>query len=91
MQASIAGFATETVADASMRATSNPEVQEMLARLAAPNATTPYLDPPGPAIGMLKQLLPHPEEWGFAGFDNASPLLPEPDKAEVKSLAGPKK
>ena len=91
MQASSAGFATETVAEASMRATNNPEVQEMLARLAAPNATPPHLDPPGPGIGMLKRLLPHPEEWGFAGFDNTSPLLPEPEKAEAKVLAAPKK
>jgi hypothetical protein len=90
MLANIAGFSTETVADISMRATDNPEVQEVLARLAAPNATTPALDPPGPAIGMLKKLLPHPEEWGFES--NVSPILPAPDKTrKAEALPGPKK
>ena len=39
MLATIAGFATDTVADISMRATDNPDVQEVLAQLAAPNFT----------------------------------------------------
>jgi hypothetical protein len=81
MMANIAGFATETVSDISMRATDNPEVREVLARLAIPNATTPHLDPPGPAIGMSKQLLPYPEEWGFEG--DTSPILPAPAKVEA--------
>ena len=63
-----------------MRATDNPEVAEVLERLAAPNRATPTLEPPGPAIGILRKLLPHPEEWGFAGYDGVgSPLLPEPE------------
>ena len=85
MLANIAGHATETVANISMRATDNAEVQQELARLAKPNATTPRLEPPGPAIGMLARLLPHPEEWGFES--DASPLLPAPDKpAETTAL-----
>jgi hypothetical protein len=82
--ARVFGHATEVVADASKRATDNPEVQEMLEQLATPNATRPPLEPPGPAIGMLNQLLPHPEEWGFEG--NASPIPPAPDKP--KALPG---
>lgn len=79
MLANIAGHTTETVAAISMRATDNAEVQQELARLAKPNATTPRLEPPGPAIGMLALLLPHPEEWGFES--DTSPLLPTLNKA----------
>jgi hypothetical protein len=84
MLANIAGFATETVSHISMRATDNSEVQEVLGRLATPNITTPHLDPPGPAIGMLRRLLPHPEEWGFEG--NTTPILPAPAKGEEAKL-----
>ena len=94
MLANSAGYSTDTVVEASMRATDNPEVQEMLARLAIPNATTPHLEAPGPAIGILKRLLPHPEEWGFAGYDgDRSRLLSAPDNkaAEVKALPVPEK
>lgn len=88
MVANIAGFATATVFNISMQATDNPEVQEVLAQLAIPNSTTPHLEPPGPAIGMLKRLLPHPEEWGFEG--DTSPILPAPPKeTEVKVLHAP--
>src|SRR6185312_3609620 len=43
MLANIAEHATGTVAGVSMRATDNAEVQQELARLAKPNATTPRL------------------------------------------------
>jgi hypothetical protein len=90
MLANIAGHATETVSDISMRATDNAEVQEVLAQLAKPNAATPRLEPPGPAIGMLARLLPHPKEWGFES--DTSPLLPAPDKgAELAALPAPQK
>ena len=80
MLANSASFVTETLAGATQRATDNVEVAEVLERLAAPNRATPTLEPPGPAIGILRQLLPHPEEWGFAGYDDVgSPLLPEPE------------
>jgi len=94
MVANSAGYGTMTVVEASVRATDNPEVKELLGRIAIPNDTTPSLEPPGPAIGMLKRLLPHPEEWGFAGYDaNGSPLLSSSDKknAEIKSLPAPKR
>ena len=92
MMANIASHTTQTVVNASMRATENPEVRDMLAGLATPNATTPTLDVPGPAIGVLARLLPHPEEWGLAGYESTSPLLPAPDKeAETKALPAPKK
>jgi hypothetical protein len=74
-----------------VKATANPEVQEVLERLAEPGATTPTLEPPGPAIGMLAKLLPHPEEWGLAGYQDvtsSSPLLPAP---EIKALPAPQK
>jgi hypothetical protein len=88
MLANSANFVTETLAGATQRATDNPEVAEVLERLAAPNRATPTLEPPGPAIGILRRLLPHPEEWGFAGYDGAgSPLLPEPEPQ--KALAPP--
>jgi hypothetical protein len=56
-----------------------------------PNRATPTLEPPGAAIGVLRKLLPHPEEWGFSGYDGAgSPLLPTPeDKAKSKALVAP--
>lgn len=80
MLANSANFVTETLAGATQRATDNPEVAEVLERLAAPNRATPTLEPPGEAIGILRRLLPHPEEWGFAGYDGAgSPLLPAPE------------
>jgi hypothetical protein len=88
MLANSASFVTETLSGATMRATDNPEVAEMLERLAAPNRATPTLEPPGPAIGILRRLLPNPEEWGFAGYDGVgSPLLPEPEPP--KALAPP--
>jgi hypothetical protein len=88
MLANSASFVTETLTGATMRATDNPEVAEVLERLAAPNRATPTLEPPGPAIGILRRLLPHPEEWGFAGYDGVgSPLLPEPEP--LKALAPP--
>jgi hypothetical protein len=88
MLANSASFVTETLTGATMRATDNPEVAEVLERLAAPNRATPTLEPPGPAIGILHRLLPHPEEWGFAGYDGVgSPLLPEPEPP--KTLAPP--
>jgi hypothetical protein len=90
MLANSSTFVTEVVADATMKTTDNPEVQEVLERLAVPNRATPTLEPPGPAIGILRRLLPHPEEWGFAGYDCASsPLLPAPEK-ETKALPAPK-
>ena len=77
MLANSAGYTTEKVGQATMHATDNPEVIEMLEELAAPNRATPTLQPPGPAIGVLRSLLPHPEEWGFDGYGDAgSPLLP---------------
>jgi hypothetical protein len=79
MLANSATFTTEVLNDATKRTTDNPEVAEVLERLAAPNRATPALQPPGPAIGILKTLLPHPEEWGFDGYaDAGSPLLPSP-------------
>jgi hypothetical protein len=74
-----------------MRTTDNADVQEVLQRLAVPNRATPTLEPPGPAIGILRKLLPHPEEWGFAGYDGAgSPLLPD-QHARPKALSAPEK
>ncbi|MBV8091550.1 MAG: hypothetical protein JO139_18645 [Alphaproteobacteria bacterium] len=93
MLANIAGVVTEHVADASIRGTDNPEVQEVLARVTKPNETTPRLEPPGPAIGMLAKLLPHPELWGFDGAQGNASLLPAPPqkKAEIAALPAPKK
>jgi hypothetical protein len=88
MLANSASFVTETLHDATKRATDHPEVAEVLDRLAASNRATPILEPPGPAIGILRKLLPHPEEWGFAGYDGVgSPLLPKPEPP--KALAPP--
>jgi hypothetical protein len=91
MLANSSAFVTETMSEATKRTTNNFEVHEMLDRLAVPNRATPTLEPPGPAIGILRKLLPHPEEWGLAGYDKAgSPLLPTPeDKAKPKALAAP--
>jgi len=89
MLANSSGYVTETMSEATKLSTDNPEVQEMLDRLAAPNRTTPTLEPPGPAIGMLRKLLPHPEEWGLAGYDSTSPLLPD-ERPEQKALGAPK-
>jgi hypothetical protein len=91
MLANSSGYVTETLTDATMRTTDNPEVREVLQRLAVPNRATPTLEPPGPAIGILRKLLPHPEEWGFAGYDGAnSPLLPD-QSARPKALSAPEK
>ncbi len=80
---------TETMSEATKRTTDNSEVHEMLDRLAVPNRATPTLEPPGPAIGILRKLLPHPEEWGFAGYDGAgSPLLPD-QSVKPKALSAP--
>ena len=88
MLANSAGFVTETLTDATLRTTDNPEVQDVLQRLAVPNHATPTLEPPRPAIGILRKLLPHPEEWGFAGYDaGASPLLPAAEAPQA--LAAP--
>jgi hypothetical protein len=89
MVAKVLGHATGVVADASKRATDNPEVQDVLAKLAVPNETTPPLQSPGPAIGMLKRLLPHPEDWGFEGA--SASLLPAPVPNEAKALPAPRK
>jgi len=78
MLANSATYTTEKLHKATTRATDNPEVIEMLDELRAPNETTPTLEPPGPAIGVLKTLLPRPEEWGFDGYGETSPLLPRP-------------
>jgi hypothetical protein len=92
MLANSAGYITETMTDANKRATDNAEVHEFLDKLAVPNRATPTLEPPGQAIGILRKLLPHPEEWGFAGYDGGtSPLLPAPDnKSDApKAIAAP--
>ena len=91
MLANSSSFVTEVVTDATMKTTDNPEVHEVLERLAVPNRATPTLEPPGPAIGILAKLLPHPELWGFAGYDEGtSPLLPAPEQAdEVRALPAP--
>ena len=92
MLANSSGYVTETLSDATMKTTDNPEVREVLERLAVPNRATPTLEPPGPAIGMLAKLLPHPEEWGFDGYGEAgSPLLPEPDPQLKLAPPEPKK
>jgi hypothetical protein len=88
MLANSSTFVTETMSAATKRTSDNPEVHEMLDRLAVPNRATPTLEPPGPAIGMLRKLLPHPEEWGFAGYDAGSPLLPD-QSAKPKALVAP--
>jgi hypothetical protein len=78
------------MSEATKRTTDNSEVHEMLDRLAVPNHATPKLEPPGAAIGILRKLFPHPEEWGFAGYDGAgSPLLPD-QSARPKALMSPK-
>lgn len=88
MLANSANFVNNIVSGATLRATDNPEVADVLEQLAAPNRTTPTLEPPGPAIGILRKLLPYPEEWGFAGYDGVgSPLLPKPEPP--KALAPP--
>jgi hypothetical protein len=88
MLANSANFVNNIVSGATLRATDNPEVAEVLEQLAAPNVATPTLEPPGPAIGILSRLLPYPEEWGFAGYDSAgSPLLPQ--SAPHKALPSP--
>jgi hypothetical protein len=92
MLANSSTFVTETMSEATKRTTDNTEVHKMLDRLAVPNRATPTLEPPGPAIGILRKLLPHPEEWGFAGYDGTgSPLLPgaNEDKTAPKVLASP--
>ena len=77
MLANSATYTTEVMTEATRHTTDNPEVVEMLERLAVPNRATPTLEPPGPAIGILRQLLPHPESWGFEGYSDGSPLLPQ--------------
>jgi len=89
MLANAQTFVTEITTDASKRTTENEEVHEFLERLAAPNSTTPVLERPGPAIGILRKLLPNPDEWGFEGYrDDGSALLPRPP--EQKAIAAPK-
>jgi hypothetical protein len=90
MLANSSTFVTETMSEAAKRTTDNSAVHEMLDRLAVPNRATPKLEPPGAAIGILRKLLPHPKEWGFAGYDGAgSPLLPD-QSARPKALVSPK-
>ena len=89
MLANSAGFTTEVLSDATQRTTDNPEVQEVLEKLAVPNRATPTLESPGPAIGILRQLLPYPEEWGFDGYADASALLPSPDQKPPEALPPP--
>ena len=60
MLANSSTFVTETMSEATKRTTDNAEVHDMLDGLAVPNRTTPTLEPPGPAIGILRKLLPHP-------------------------------
>ncbi len=89
MLANSSTFVTETMSEATKRTTDDSEVHEMLDRLAVPNRATPTLEPPGPAIGILRKLLPHPEEWGVAGYDGAgSPLLPD-QSARPQALVAP--
>jgi hypothetical protein len=89
MLAKSSGFVTEITTEATKRTTDNAEVHEMLDKLAVPNRATPTLEQPGPAIGILKRLLPRPEEWGFAGYDGkASPLLLD-ERPKQKGLAAP--
>jgi hypothetical protein len=89
MLANSSTFVTETMSEATKRTTDNSEVHEMLDRLEGPNRATPTLEPPGPAIGILRKLLPHPEEWGFAGYEGTgSPLLPD-QSARPKALVAP--
>jgi hypothetical protein len=77
MLANSANYTTGKMSEATMHATDNPEVIEMLGELAVSNRATPVLQPPGPGIGVLRHLLPHPEEWGLEGYvDGGSPLLP---------------
>jgi hypothetical protein len=91
MLANSAGFTTEVVSDAIIRTTDNPEVVDVLEKLAVPNRATPSLQPPGPAIGILRTLLPHPEEWGFDGYaDASSPLLPATVRPALASPNGSK-
>ena len=91
MIANSATYTTEVMTEATRNTTDNPEVVEMLERLAVPNRATPTLEAPGPAIGVLRRLLPHPEEWGFEGYGDAgSPLLPAAS-APPKALAPPKR
>ena len=87
MIANSATFTTEILNDATQHATDNAEVRDFLERLKAPNRATPTLEPPGPAIGILRKLLPHPEEWGFDGYrEVGSPLLPGPKAEPPKAL-----
>jgi hypothetical protein len=91
MLANSATVTTEVLNETFQRGTDNPKVVEMLQRLAVPNRATPTLEAPGPAIGVLRRLLPHPEEWGFEGYrEDGSPLLPKPKAPEKKALAPPK-
>jgi hypothetical protein len=84
MLANSANFVNNIVSGATLRATDNPEVADVLEQLAAPNVATPTLELPGPAIGILRKLLPYPEEWGLAGYDGTgSPLLPEPERQKA--------
>jgi hypothetical protein len=64
MLANSAGFTTEVLSGATVRTTDNPEVVEVLEQLKAPNRATPTLQPPGPAIGILRTLLPQPRGMG---------------------------
>lgn len=90
MIANSATYTTEVMTEATLKTTDNPEVAAMVERLAAPNRATPTLEPPGPAIGMLRRLLPHPEAWGFEGYGaEGSPLLPQ-EPAQEK-LTAPKR
>jgi len=49
MVANSSTFVTETMTEATKRTTDNPEVHEILDRLAVPNRATPTLEPPGPS------------------------------------------
>jgi hypothetical protein len=90
MLANSSTFVTETMSEATKRTTDNAEVQRCSTGSRCRTAM-PRLEPPGPAIGMLRKLLPHPEEWGFAGYDNNGlPLLPD-QSARPKTLLAPEK
>ena len=84
MLANSSGYVTETLADATLRTDRQPRGARGARTAGDAECATPTPEPPGLAIGILKKLLPHPEEWGVAGYDGGtSTLLPAPEKAEV--------
>jgi hypothetical protein len=90
MIANVTTNTTAITAKASMNATANPDVKEMLADLAKPNETTPAMPVPGPAIGILARLVPNPKLWGFQPELLAKPETPALEATETKALPAPK-